>query len=260
MKICVLSSGSKGNSSVIFNEKTKILIDDGLNLPYIEDSLKELNISIKDLDGILITHEHDDHIKGLKKLISKYDPLLYVDSKLYEILSHSLKDFRYVLYDENIVINDIKIDVLKMSHDSVICNGFIFKDKRKELVYITDTGYINRKHLETISNKDMYVIESNHDIEMLMNGPYPKYLQQRILGSLGHLSNKDSSFYMTKLIGEKTKKVVLMHLSRTNNTEEKALEMFHSTMKEYEVDFDNVVCASQFEITEVCDDKNLVRG
>ena len=95
MKICVLSSGSKGNSSIIFNDKTKILIDDGLNLPYIEDSLKSLNINIKDLDGILITHEHDDHIKGLKKLISKYDPLLYVDSKLYEVLSSTLKDFRY---------------------------------------------------------------------------------------------------------------------------------------------------------------------
>ena len=103
-------------------------------------------------------------------------------------------------------------------------------------------------------------MESNHDIEMLMNGPYPKHLQQRILGSLGHLSNKDSSFYMTKLIGEKTKKVVLMHLSRTNNTEQKALEMFTLTMKEYEVDFNNVVCAKQNEITEVCNDKNLVRG
>ncbi|MBR6113491.1 MAG: MBL fold metallo-hydrolase, partial [Bacilli bacterium] len=226
MKICVLSSGSKGNSSVIFNEKTKILIDDGLNLPYIEDSLKELNISIKDLDGILITHEHDDHIKGLKKLISKYDPLLYVDSKLYEILSHSLKDFRYVLYDENIVINDIKIDVLKMSHDSVICNGFIFKDKRKELVYITDTGYINRKHLETISNKDMYVIESNHDIEMLENGPYPYFLKQRVISDRGHLSNMQTSKYLKKVIGPKTKNIMFIHLSEKNNKPELVIETF----------------------------------
>ena len=248
MKICVLSSGSKGNSSIIFNDKTKILIDDGLNLPYIEDSLKELNISIKDLDGILITHEHDDHIKGLKKLISKYDPLLYVDSKLYETLSHSLKDFRYILYDENIVINDIKIDVLKMSHDSVICNGFIFKDKRKELVYITDTGYINRKHLETISNKDMYVIESNHDIEMLENGPYPYFLKQRVISDRGHLSNMQTSKYLKKVIGPKTKNIMFIHLSEKNNNPDLVIETFN---KYNEFNNENITISKQNEVSKV---------
>ena len=106
MKICILSSGSKGNSSIIITNKTKLLIDAGKDISYIEDSLKELNISIKDLDGILITHEHDDHIKGLKKIVQKYDPLLYVDSKLYEVLSKSIKDFRYILYDDNFTINE----------------------------------------------------------------------------------------------------------------------------------------------------------
>ena len=109
-----------------------------------------------------------------------------------------------------------------------------------------------------MKDKNYYLIESNHDIEMLMEGPYPKWLKQRVLGTLGHLSNKDSSFYLTKLVGENTKKIVLMHLSQHNNTEEKALETFFQTFKEYEMDFKDVVCAKQNEITKVCDDKDFV--
>lgn len=248
MKVCVLSSGSKGNSSIIFNDKTKVLIDDGLNLPYIEESLKDLKIKIEDLDGILITHEHDDHIKGLKKLISKYDPLLYVDSKLYEVLSKSLKDFRYVLYEENFVINDLKFDVLKMSHDSVTCNGFIIKENRKELVYITDTGYINRKHLDTINNKDMYVIESNHDIEMLENGPYPYFLKQRVISDRGHLSNLQTSKYLKKVMGPKTKYIMFIHLSEKNNKPELVLETFN---KYNEFNNDNIIISKQNEVSKV---------
>jgi phosphoribosyl 1,2-cyclic phosphodiesterase len=247
MKICVLSSGSKGNSSIIFNDKTKILIDDGLNLPYIEDSLNDININIKDLDGILITHEHDDHIKGLKKLISKYDPLLYVDSKLYEVLRKSLGDFRYKLYDDDFLINDIKIKPIKLSHDSIICNGYIFKENRKELVYITDTGYINRKHLEIIENKDMYVIESNHDVEMLENGPYPYFLKQRVISDRGHLSNDQTSKYLKRVIGSKTKNIIFIHLSENNNIPEKVIETFYK-YSEYNK---NIIISYQNKPTEV---------
>jgi phosphoribosyl 1,2-cyclic phosphodiesterase len=248
MKICVLSSGSKGNSSLIITDKTKVLIDDGMQLPYIEDSLKELNMTVNDLDGILITHEHDDHIKGLRKLISKYDPLLYVDTKLYEVLNKSLKDFRYELYDDNLLIGDLKINVMKMSHDSVICNGFIIKENKKELVYITDTGYINRKYIELTSNKDMYVIESNHDEEMLENGPYPYFLKQRVISDRGHLSNMQTSKYLKKVIGDKTKKIIFIHLSETNNTPEKVVETFN---KYNEFNNDKIIISKQNEPTEV---------
>ena len=247
MKICVLSSGSKGNSSIIMTDKTMVLIDDGMQLPYIEDTLKELNVSINDLDGILITHEHDDHIKGLRKLISKYDPLLYVDTKLYDVLNKSLKDFRYELYDDSILIGDLKIDVMKMSHYSVICNGFIIKENKKELVYITDTGYINRKYIELTSNKDMYVIESNHDEEMLENGPYPYFLRQRVISDRGHLSNIQTSKYLKKVIGDKTKNIIFIHRSEKNNTSDLVLETF----KKYN-DYDkNIILSNQNEPTKV---------
>ena len=247
MKICVLSSGSKGNSSIIFNDKTKILIDDGMQLPYIEENLNKLNISVNDLDGILITHEHDDHIKGLRKLISKYDPLLYVDSKLLEVLTKTFKDFRYELYDEDFIIGNLKINTIKLSHDSATCNGFIIKENSKELVYITDTGYINRKYIDLTTNKNMYVIESNHDEEMLENGPYPYFLRQRVISDRGHLSNMQTSKYLKKVIGDKTKNIILIHLSEKNNTPELALETFNK----YNDYNKNITISYQNEPTEV---------
>lgn len=247
MKICVLSSGSKGNSSVVITNNTKLLIDAGKDLSFIEDSLKSLDLTINDLDGIILTHEHDDHIKGLRKIISKYDPLLYVDTKLYETLHKTLKDFRYVLYDDNLLIKDIKIDVMKLSHDSIICNGFIIKNNTKELVYITDTGYINRKYFDLTANKDMYVIESNHDEEMLENGPYPYFLRQRVISDRGHLSNMQASKYLKKVIGDKTKNIIFIHRSEKNNTPELVLETF----KKYN-DYDkNIILSNQDEPTKV---------
>ena len=122
------------------------------------------------------------------------------------------------------------------------------------MVYLTDTGYLNRKYFDLLRNKEYYLFESNHDIPMLMNGPYPKWLKTRVLGTSGHLSNKDASFYLTKLIGNNTKKIVLMHLSHKNNTEEKAMQMIHETFKEYNIEFDNITCAKQNEITKVTND------
>ena len=102
-----------------------------------------------------------------------------------------------------------------------------------------------------MNNKNVYLFESNHDIEMLMNGPYPKFLKQRVVGSNGHLSNNDSSFYLSKLVGDKTKRIVLMHLSETNNKEEKALETIKNTFKEYNINFKDITCARQDEVGEV---------
>ena len=130
----------------------------------------------------------------------------------------------------------------------------MIEDENFSLVSITDTGYLNRKYFELLKNKNYYLLESNHDIEMLMNGPYPKWLKTRVLGTSGHLSNKDAGFYLTKLIGEQTKKIVLMHLSKENNTEEKALATINDTFKEYQIYFQNVICAKQNEITVVHND------
>lgn len=260
MRSVVLASGSEGNSSFVSLGGVNLLIDLGRNAKYIKERLNEIGIEASSIDAILISHTHDDHVSALRVFIKKNHPKVYVTKKmLYEL--EFLSDYEnVVIYDEEFKIENVKIMSIHSSHDAIDSRNFVIEGEDESLVYITDTGYINRKYFNILKNHTYYLMESNHDIEMLMNGPYPKYLQQRILGSLGHLSNKDSSFYMTKLIGKNTKKVVLMHLSRTNNTEEKALEMFHDTMKEYDIDFENVICAKQNEITEVCNDKDLVRG
>ncbi len=260
MRSVVLASGSEGNSSFVSIDGINILIDLGKNAKYIKEKLNEINVEVSSIDAILISHTHEDHVSALKVFLKRSHPKVYVTEKMFYDLDY-LKDYdNVVIYDEIIEIGEVKIKSIISSHDASDSRNFIIYGENESLVYITDTGYVNRKYFNVLKNHTYYLMESNHDIEMLMNGPYPKYLQQRILGTLGHLSNKDSSFYLTKLIGKKTKKIVLMHLSRTNNTEEKALEMFFNTMKEYEIAFDSVVCAKQNEITEVCNDKDLIRG
>jgi phosphoribosyl 1,2-cyclic phosphodiesterase len=214
MKIKILGSGSKGNSTFIQTKKLNILIDAGLSMQRINDEVQD-----KKIDIVMITHAHIDHTKNLNGCLKKYKPILYTQNK------EVLEKYKY----ENVIISDtyeseeITIKLLNLSHDSE-CSGIIIEEKTKELVYITDTGYINRKILKQIKNKEAYIIESNHDVNMLRNSKYPFFLQQRILGDKGHLSNEDCSKYLSKIIGEKTKNIVLAHLSEKNNTKDLVLE------------------------------------
>lgn len=260
MKSVVLASGSEGNSTFFSSNNIKILIDIGKNAKYIKEKIMEIGEDPSEIKAILISHTHDDHVSALKVFLKKYHPLVYVTEKMFYDLDY-LKDYENVIiYDDDFYIDGVFIKTIKTSHDVTDSRNFIISDGSKSLVYLTDTGYLNRKYFSILMNRNYYLIESNHDIEMLMNGPYPKWLKQRVLGSLGHLSNKDCSFYLTKLIGENTEKIVLMHLSQKNNTPEKALETFNSTFKEYELNFSNVCCAKQNEITKVCNDQDIVCG
>ena len=147
--------------------------------------------------------------------------------------------------------NNIIIENIKTSHDTEDSRGFIITADKESVVYLTDTGYLNQKYFKKLINKEYYLFESNHDIHLLMNGPYPKWLRNRILSDYGHLSNKDASIYLSKLIGNKTKQIVLMHLSQKNNTEELALETIADTFKINNIKFDDIKCAKQDEILEV---------
>ena len=238
MKVCVLSSGSKGNSCFVETENTKILIDVGTTATYITNELDKLGVKPKEIDAVLITHAHVDHIAGLKTFIKKYDPLIYVTLKLLGILEEQVGKFRYELYsDQEAIINDIVVNTIKTSHDAGEQMGFIIKN--------------NSKYFEKLSNRDLYILESNHDVLMLKNGPYPYFLQQRVVGDKGHLSNEQASSYLCKFIGKNTKTIVLAHLSEKNNTEEKALETLNNSLKENNIKFKNILIARQNEPTEV---------
>jgi len=251
MKICNLASGSEGNVTYIETENHKILFDLGTTVKYIKEKLSELSIAIEEIDYVFITHVHDDHIKALKNFIKKYNPTICVSPQMFS----EMEDLKYydkvLLYDDKVELTDATIDIIKTSHDTSDARSFIIKSNNKTCAYITDTGFINTKYFKKLTNLNVYLFESNHDIEMLLNGPYPKWLKDRVMGPYGHLSNKDSSVYLAKIIGPDTKKILLTHLSEKNNTPEKALETIRETFKEYEIDFTNISCATQRDKSEV---------
>ena len=251
MKICVLSSGSKGNATYIETSNHKILVDAGRNAKYLTECLESIGVDPKDIDYVLISHDHKDHVSALPVFARKYKPTVLMTQETFAMLD-DIKDYDNVkIFDGDIILDDLKIKNIKASHDAADTRNFIFECDGKSIVYVTDTGYVNQKNFRSLANKDIYLFESNHDIEMLQNGPYPIYLKRRVFSDRGHLSNKISSFYLSKLIGDKTKKIVLIHLSETNNTEEKALETIKSTFKEYNINFKNIICARQNEVSEV---------
>ena len=195
MKVSVLSSGSKGNTTYIETKNAKILIDAGNSSKYILEKLQELNVNPNDIDAILITHIHVDHVKGLPVLLKKINPCVYMTEKMHPYLDY-IENYT-IIETDTITIKDIEVNVIKTSHDTDDSVGYIINNEGKSIVYITDTGYINRKYFDLLKNRNIYIMESNHDVEMLNNGKYPFELRQRILSDKGHLSNYDSAKYLS---------------------------------------------------------------
>lgn len=250
MKVQVLASGSKGNCVYIETNNTKILIDAGINYLRIKKELEKSNIDIDNLDGILISHIHSDHINGLPSITKKMDIPLYIKEELKEELSKIVPNANFFIIDSNeLRINDLTINLIAASHD-VPAYGFILSDDRASMLYLTDTGYINRKYYEISKNKDLYVIESNHDEKMLMEGSYPYMLKQRVIGDKGHLSNHYTGRFLKNVIGDRTKYIILAHLSEHNNTKELALEQVKEELED-SFDASRILVAKQENETEM---------
>jgi len=249
MLVSVLASGSEGNSTYVETEDVKLLIDAGMNTKYIKERLEELGTKPEEIEYIFMTHAHSDHTGAIKTFLNKYSPTIVISKGIYEELE-IIHDYENILItEEPVYCGKTIIDNFKTSHDAKGSRGYIVSDEASSVVYMTDTGYLNQKYFKKLYNKSMYIMEANHDVEMLMNGKYPKWLKSRILSDKGHLSNNAAGFYLSKLIGPDTKKVILAHLSHENNTPEIALETIRKTLSEYEVDFDNFEVAKQREKT-----------
>ena len=249
MKICVLASGSKGNSSYIETDKTKSLVDLGMSAGYIAKSLKSIGVDPSEIQRVFITHAHTDHVAGLKVFLKKYHPVVYLTKKMEDELGIEIEDKVYI--DDNTSIDDLDVTVIKTSHDAADSNGYVFSSGSKSIVYITDTGYIHVKNFDKLKNKSLYVFESNHDVRLLREGKYPYYLQQRILSDKGHLSNKDSAYYLSNFIGDNTEKIILIHLSEENNRPEVALKTLLDTLEKKDVRVPDIEIAMQRESTEL---------
>ena len=250
MRVCVLSSGSKGNCSYIETKRHKILIDIGNSSAYVERSLRSIGVEPNEIDMILITHAHVDHIAGLRVFSKKYSPRVYMTDKIFKESGLNISN----VYDipSKYEIDGIIITSIKTSHDTEDSNGYIIEESGNSCVYITDTGYINKRYFKKLYNKNIYIFESNHDPEMLMNNPrYPHHTKIRILGDTGHLSNQDSAYYLSEFIGPDTKMVYLVHLSEQNNNEALAINTLKEELKKKSIKFNSIKIAKQNIVSEV---------
>lgn len=247
MIVCNLASGSSGNCTYVETSKYKILFDIGRTNKYIVNALNKINVNPDDIDFVFITHTHDDHVSALHTFLKKRKAILVVTKEMFMQL-HDLEDYHVLIYEDNPDIDGLDLKTFRLSHDAGDTRAFLLTDQNKSLVYITDTGYLNSRYIKDLKNKNMYCIESNHDIEMLTHGPYPAWLQKRMISDAGHLSNKFAGIYLSKMIGMNTNVIMLLHLSEQNNDEKTAL----STVREYiDTTQINMFCAKKEFSNEV---------
>lgn len=230
MDFCSIASGSSGNCIFTGTEQCGLLIDAGISGKQVEKGLNAIGRTAKDLDGILITHEHSDHVKGLGVLVRKFGIPVYtspgtkqavLSQKTLGKVDESL--FHEISADACFSIGDIEICPFRISHDAAEPLAYRFTCGEKSVAVATDLGYYDDYIIDHLKNLDAVLLESNHDINMLEVGAYPYYLKQRILGLRGHLSNENAGRLLGEILHDKMKCVMLGHLSRENNYEALAM-------------------------------------
>ncbi|NLZ75626.1 MAG: MBL fold metallo-hydrolase [Erysipelotrichia bacterium] len=244
MRYYILASGSKGNCIVVTSKNTSIMIDCGITQKYLKESFDQIGLEYQGLDGVLITHSHSDHLSNTKiiKDLNVYSP--FKISGLNK--NHLIKPI------DVFTIKDLDILAIPLSHDTEITVGYVIFDGQETLVIVTDTGYLSDKNIKIIRNANYYIIESNHDPEMLLNTIRPKYIKNRIISDYGHLSNEDCGYALAQCISEDTKEIVLAHISQEANTAKLAYDTVIEILNKKEIDYHNIKIkvAEQFEIIE----------
>lgn len=228
IRICTLASGSSGNSLFIQTERAKILVDAGISPKQIAIRLKALGIQMFDIDAVLITHEHTDHIAALPFL----EVPVYVASTTTSLWKDRVQNLKEFDVGSTFCINDALITSFPIPHDAIDPVGFTIQTDHRKVGVVTDIGSVTALVRERLKGVDALVLEFNHDEEMLIYGPYPWDLKQRIKSRLGHLSNGDAAGLLDSLIHDSLRYVVLAHLSESNNTPKKALEAASSAIRE----------------------------
>lgn len=227
MRVINLASGSKGNSTFIDSGNMKVLLDVGLSLSNLEKRLELVNEKAEDIDAIVITHEHSDHIHCLVQFLKKYKAIAYIPAEIVDGFLKEIPEFVRGKIVEmkgyDFTIGDILVCPFKLPHDSIVCYGYSFVCGDKKISFATDLGFMPESVLDKIERSNLVYIESNHDKKMLLGcAKYPYITKQRILGEHGHLSNEQCSQAIVKLAMKGTKYFVLSHLSENTNTVELA--------------------------------------
>ncbi len=226
LKLVSLASGSKGNCALIYSDKTAILCDAGISYTRITKSLKEIGFCLGDISGVVITHEHSDHICALPK-VTCYTPLYAhpLTAKAIYLRQGALKNYKSVdFYENGFTIGDIEVLPFRIPHDAEYPLGYSFKCRNSRISIATDMGFPTNGVFQNIKDSQVVLLESNHDVEMLVSGNYAPALKQRILSKDGHLSNDMAGMIATRLTEGKVKKLILGHLSENNNMPGLALD------------------------------------
>ncbi len=237
MRMMSIASGSSGNCIYVGNDNTHLLIDTGISRKRIEEGLNTIGLTLSDMSGILVTHEHSDHISGLGVIMRKYDIPVYgtngtieeaAKTKYLDKVDLSLLNGVYT--DEDYEIGSLKIRPFSISHDAAEPCGYRISaiGQDKALAIATDMGCYNDYIVENLKNLDAILLEANHDVKMLQVGSYPYYLKQRILGKHGHLCNEMSGRLLDEILSDRLKKIYLGHLSKENNYPDLAYESVRS--------------------------------
>ncbi|MGN1298602.1 MAG: MBL fold metallo-hydrolase [Candidatus Scatovivens sp.] len=234
---CSLFSGSSGNCLFVESDNAKILIDCGVSLKKINESLKNFGLSVDALDGILITHEHSDHTKALGTITKRYNIPIYANIET----AHTLKDvnlgnFKYFRIDEDFKIGDICVKPFSIPHDAANPCGFSIYNNRKKLTIATDIGHMNDYVLENLKYSNFLLLESNYEPELLNCSKYPFNLKRRIAGPNGHLPNSVAGKTISYLYNYNLETVFLGHLSKENNIPELAYQSVISELHNNNID------------------------
>lgn len=221
--IHTIASGSSGNAALVSRGGTHILLDAGVSARRVSAALAELGLSPQDLSAICITHSHSDHISGLATMVKRWDVPIYATAPCGRQLSYRIAGLegklRTVETGSGFPVGEITVTAFPTSHDAPGSCGFRFD----ALGVLTDSGYVTEEAAGTLAGVSLLLLEANHDVDLLQNGPYPYYLKERILSDQGHLSNESAAVFAAEMARRGTGEFVLAHLSAENNTPERAL-------------------------------------
>jgi phosphoribosyl 1,2-cyclic phosphodiesterase len=242
MKFYILASGSKGNATLVASRGYVFLIDAGINKTRLKEGFAKTPYRMEDVQAILFTHEHSDHVAG-KDFFQ--ESLWYASKGTLPVASN------HVVYPyESFLLGHLKVLPFAISHDAKNPVGYVIEDEDTSLVYVTDTGYLSEQNLALMKNKTYYILESNHNVKMLLQTNRSHDLKIRILGDTGHLSNEDSAMFFSEMVGPQTKAVYLAHISEEANTPEVALETYQRVLRKRKVLTNQIqiLIAQQWEV------------
>ncbi|WFA05284.1 MBL fold metallo-hydrolase [Bacillus sp. HSf4] len=235
LQFSVLASGSTGNAFYLETDDHAFLVDAGLSGKAIEGLMSQIDRSLDQLDGIFVTHEHSDHIKGLGVLARKYELPVYANEKTWKAMEGHIGKIdsgqKFVFPMESVKsFGSLDVESFGVSHDAAEPMFYVFHYNGRKLALITDTGYVSDRMKGIIRSANVFIFESNHDVGMLQMGRYPWNIKRRILSDIGHVSNEDAALAMKDVIGDETSRIYLAHLSQDNNMKELARMSVQQTL------------------------------